>query len=59
MEYTTREQMAIEMGVSVKTFMNKLEEEGITLAKRERISPKKQVEIMEKLCGTKTPDSSS
>ncbi len=59
MEYTTRERMSEDMGIDVKTFMKKLEEEGIVLAKRERISLKKQVEIIEKLCGTKTPDSSS
>jgi len=56
MQYTTRERMSTEMGLSVKTFMKRLEKEEIVLAPRERISPKKQAEIKEKLEGTKTPD---
>ena len=56
MEYTTRARMAAEMKIDVKTLMAKIEEEGVELVPRERISPKKQAEIKEKLEGTKTPD---
>jgi len=51
MEYTTRARMAAEMKIDVKTLMAKIEEEGVELVPRERISPKKQLEILEKLTG--------
>ena len=56
MQYTTRERMSNGTVLSVKIFMKRLEEEDVELSIRERISPKKQAEIKEKLEGRNTPN---
>ena len=51
MEYVTRDQLANSLKIDVKTLMKHIKEYKIELVQRERISPKKQLEILEKLTG--------
>jgi hypothetical protein len=48
-KYKTRQEMANEYGICVKTFIKKLAEVGIFLPERELISPTLQDLIYEKL----------
>jgi hypothetical protein len=50
-KYVTRQEMADEAGLCVKSWLKKVLKLGIELEERARISPAKQKEIKEKMYG--------
>lgn len=50
-KYITRQEMADEVGLNVKAFMQKVSDAGIVLKPRERISPAIQHEIRKHIYG--------